>query len=517
MAYTPQFMKANEQGRPPERENLPITIKNFSLGTDQHNPTTSPTGGITRIINGRCTRGSTLDRRMGKIVFGGAGDAGSVYMMGALQVQDGNDIFLRIVDGSGAGVQVQKYNTATHVWDNLGTNIGTADDRRDWFGTSVTIAGEDRYYFTNGVSNLRYTNGTTITEVDGVKAEYITHVENVLVIGHPTETFYGNQVLYSKADSHQFYNDLDGSYSNSKQKFSLPGEVTMVASLNSLLYVFTKSDGLWEVDLIDGATRQVSTHGTMSPKSVDTDWDVMIWADQDGVWALPIGGDVLKVSTTVDNIYSQTSASNIFQVVGGFNTNGQYELHLGNLTYQGVTYPNYTLVYEIEQSRELGQNTWKEDTGKEFPNCMTNWTNALGFTQNYYGSRTNQTVYQNDYGYEDGSGTKIELICETADIELTSEKQEAFLEDVYLTYQPNGTETIPLSLYGRVDTGAWQLIKSIDLPIGSSEMKKVRIQGIKGFKGNSFGFKIVTKDNKSFRLYEIFATYGVTNNEIPPI
>jgi hypothetical protein len=242
----------------------------------------------------------------------------------------------------------------------------------------------------------------------------------------------------------------------------------------------------------------------------------MIWADQDGIWALPIGGNITKVSTMVDNIYSQVSASNIFQVVGGFNTNGEYELHLGNLTYQGVTYPKYTLVYELEQSRQLGQNSWKEDFGKEFPNCMSKWTNSWGFTQSYYGSRTNQTVYQNDYGYEDGSGEEIELICETGDILFAGKKQEAFLEDLYVTYEPNGTETIPFSLYARVDTGLWQLIKDIELPRGSEEMKTVRIQGVKGLKGRSLGFRIVSKDSKSFRLYELAGTYGLTNSDLRP-
>ena len=517
MVYTPQFIKANEQGRPLKRENKPISISNFSLGTDQHNPTTSPTGGITRIINGRCTRGTTLDRRGGKIVFGASGDAGMVYMSGSLQVSDGDDIFLRLVEGAGAGVQLQKYNATTEAWGSVGTNIGTADDRTDWFGTSVTIAGEDRYYFTNGVSDIRYTNGTTVTTVTGIKAEYITNVENILVIGHMTETFNENQVVYSKANSHQFYSDLDAAYASCTQIFALPGEVTQIRSFNSMVYIFTKADGLWELDLEDDSLRQISTHGTISPKSVDIDWDVMVWADQDGIWALPIGGDVLKVSTTVDNIYSQTSAANIFGIVGGFNVQGQYELHLGSLTYQGTVYANYCLVYEIEQSRELSQNTWKEDTGKEFANNMAKWTNAYGFTQSYYGSRTNQTTYQNDYGYEDGSGVSIELTCETADIKLTGEKQEAFLEDVYITYEPSGSSTIPLSLYGRVDTGSWQLIKTVDLPAGSTSMNTVHIQGIKGFTGRKFGFKIVSDDDASFRLYELLITYAVTNSEMKPI
>ena len=516
-SYDPQFVRANEQGRPRERENKPLLINNFSLGTDQHNPSTNPVGSVTRIINGRCTRGTTLDRRFGKAVFGNAGDAGRVYMLGSLQVSGGNDMFLRLVEGAGAGVQLQKYNPTTDTWVNIGGNIGTADDRTDWFGTSVTIAGEDRFYFTNGVSNLRYTNGTEVTEVDGIKAKYIAHVENILVIGHATETFYANQVIFSKANSHQFYADLDEGYADSSQTFSLPGEVTQIVGFNSFVYAFTKADGLWEIDLSDASIRQISTHGTISPKSVATDWDVMIWADQDGVWALPIGGNVLKVSMTVDNIYSKTSAANIFNIVGGFNTNGEYELHLGKLTYQGVTYPSYCLVYELEQSRQLGKNTWKEDVGKGFPTCMAKWTNAYGFTQSFYGSNTNQTVYINDYGYEDGSGVKIQLVCETADIVLASKKEEAFLEDIYLTYEPLGTATIPLSLYGRVDTGDWQLIKTVALPSGDDSMKTVRIQGVKGFKGRAFGFKIVSEDNHAFRLYELFATYGITNSDIQPI
>lgn len=514
MSYNPPYISPRGPGRPPQREDLPITVDNFSSGTDQHNPTTKSVGGISRIINGRCTLGSTLDRRHGKIVVGSAGDAGQVYMLASLQVSNGTDILLRIIEGEGAGVQLQKYDSG---WYDIGNNIGIADDRVDFSWTSIKIAGEDRLYFTNGVSDLQYTNGTTLTEVVGIKAKYITHIGDVLAIGHPTETFYANEVVYAKANTHVFHSDLDDSYSASTQRFRMPGEITQVHGFNSLLYAFTKADGLFEIDLSDDTDRQISTHGTVSPKSVATSWDVMVWSDQDGVWALPMNGDVLKVSTSVDNIYSQTTASNIMQMVGGFNTQGQYELHLGTLTYLGVEYQNYCLVYEIEQSRQLGKNTWKEDAGKEFPNNMVNWTNAYGYTQNYYGSRTNQTTYQNDYGYEDGAGEEIELLIETMDVSLASEKEEAMLGDVYLTYEPNGSETIPLSLYARTDTESWKLLKAIDLPTGSISMKTVRVQGIPALIGRSFAFKMVSSDTKSFRFYKLFATYSMTNSDNLPI
>jgi hypothetical protein len=40
-----------------------------------------------------------------------------------------------------------------------------------------------------------------------------------------------------------------------------------------------------------------------------------------------------------------------------------------------------------------------------------------------------------------------------------------------------------------VNTGTWQLIKSVDLPAGSSAMSTVRIQELKGFKVEALGLR----------------------------
>jgi len=57
----------------------------------------------------------------------------------------------------------------------------------------------------------------------------------------------------------------------------------------------------------------------------------------------------------------------------------------------------------------------------------------------------------------------------------------------------------------------------VDLPAGSTSMATVRIQATRAMKGRKFGFKLVSDDDKSFRIYEIFVTYAITNSDIQPI
>ena len=371
--YSPQFIKANERGRPPEREDNSLKIPNFIDGTSVYYNLMTEDGFCRRCINARC-EGNTLVRRHGKVAVGAVGDAGEVYMGAVMQVTGGEDVQYRLVEGSGAGVQLQALVSGT--WTDVGSNIGTADDRVDWFWASINISGEDRLYFTNGVSDIQYTNGTTISTVTGVKARYITNHQGTLVIAYPTATFAPNYILYAKSGSHQFYSDDDSGYASSSQYFQISGKTTGIRDFNSMVYVMTESDGMYEIDLDDLTIRQVSTHGCIAPKSLTSSWDMMAWCNQDGVWGMAAGSSPQLLSKKVEAIYGQTAAANIKQIVAGFNTNGQLEVHLGTLTFEGTEYVNYTLLYEVEQSRYEGQNIWREDYGKIFPNNMVNWTNS---------------------------------------------------------------------------------------------------------------------------------------------
>lgn len=518
MSYTPNFVAPQGPGRPLDRNDKPIKFNNFAQGTDQYFSTLVSSGSdISRTINARCFEGTTLNRRKGKILVGTLGSAGKNYMEAVLQVSNGDDIHLRLIDGAGSGVQLQKYDVNSSDWVDIGSNIGNAYDRVDWSWTSIRIAGEDRVYFTDGVSEMRYTNGVAITTVPDIYCKYVSNIGNRLIAGNFTATFNPNQVLYAKANSHQFWSDLDANLAGSTQTFTLPGQVTQVKGFNSLGYIFTKSDGLFEVDLFDETIRQISTHGTIAPKSVSVGWDVMIWTDQTGVWAMPLGGNILKISKKVDAIYQNVYVDNVFQLVGHINSNGEYELHMGDLTYLGVEYTNYCLIYDIEASRFENSNIWREDYGREFANNAVNWTNPYGFTQTYYGSRTTQSTYQSDYEYEDGVGNSIALIMETKDVTVVDEKQEYLLGDIYIKYKPDGATTIPLTIKARCNTEAWQTIKTVDLPAGSSSMEIARIQGIKGFRGRTFALRLESTDSKEFSIYEIYITYSYNNSDIRPL
>jgi hypothetical protein len=497
------------------RSGTPLNIESLWQGNDFYFGSTQIEGDTRMALNTRCSEGNCFDRRKGMVAWGGAGDAGSVYAQMVLQRDEDVDVLLRLVDGAGAGVQLQKYNPVDDDWDDVSTNIGTADDRVDWSWTYARIGGEDRVYFTNGVSDLRYTNGTDVTVVDGIRGKYLTTKENILVLGCITETHGPNCVIWSEANTHVFHsNDPEVDYETTDYIVYLEGDCTGVKCFNWMVYAFTQADGMYEVDLTyaGAVPRKISTHGTMSPKSIAIGDDAMFWADQYGVWSLPINGSILKISKSVDSFYKQISGANFYQLTGGVNSNDQYELHLGDVTFEGTSYPKATLVYEIEQSRFFGRNIWRIDTGKIFARNITKWSNAYGFFITFYGDRYSQTTYQTDYGYEDIT-TDIAMLWQSKDYVLCDDKKEVTIEDVYIRYEPLGAGDINIVVSARMDTGAWVQIKDQELPNSSKSHDTIRIQAPMGLTGRAFALKFESTSDLATKIRNILVTYSHNNSE----
>lgn len=497
-----------------QRSGVPLEIENLWEGNDFFYGSTQIPGTTRLAFNTRCTEGNCFDRRRGYAVWGGGGDAGKVYGLMVLQQEAAPDVLLRLVEGAGAGVQLQKYDTVNDEWDDVGTNIGTADDRTDFSWTYVQIAGEDRVYFTNGVTDLHYTNGTTVTDVAGVKGKYITSQGNILIMGCMTATHPQNSCVYASAGTHNFYlNDGIEDYATTSQIFWVDGVVTGVKAFNWLIYAFTESDGMFEVDINSNyVPRKVSTHGTMSPKSIAVGGDAMFWADQYGVWYLPIGGSIQKISKSVDKIYQCITGSNFYQLTGGVNSKEQYELHLGDLTFEGTAYTKVALVYEIEQSRFYERNVWRIDTDKFYANNIVTWANAFGFLTTFYGDRLTRTVYQTDYGYTDLT-EDIAMTWQSKDFVLANDKQEITLEDIYIRYEPLGSGDIPITVYARMDTGAWTTIKTQTLPVSSKSHNAIRIQAPMGLTGRSVALKVVSTSDLPLKIRNILVTHSYNFSE----
>jgi len=514
--YRPRYISPRGPGRPPQRVDKELTVSQFWMGPNVYFDSTRIEGECRLAFNNRCLEGSTLDRRPGFQLEGPQGDAGRVYCQMVLQQVNAPDIHLRIIDGAGAGVQVQKKSGSS--WVNIGNNIGTAHDRVDWDWTYIQISGEDRVYFTNGVSNLHYTQGSAITEVSGIKGRYIDSKEGILVMGHMTEVYHNNTFVWSKGGSHQFY--LDGEdYATSSNAAWVDGPITGIKCFNWVVYTFTAEDGLFETDITGlPAPRKVSDHGTLSPKSIACGFDTMYWADQYGVWQLPLGGNVTKISKGIENFYRGLSFINFYQLVGGVNTKEQYELHLGNVNFEGVTHNKVVLVYEIEQSRHHQYHVWRIDKDKIFANNIVSMADEYGFFSTYYGSRDSQSVFITDVGNYDGDiANEIEIDWISKDFPLVSENFEYTAGDIYIRYTPLGSDDLPISLYLRKDTEPWQLVGHVNLPPGSGQIALKRIQGIKGLTGRTLGIRIVSGGLLPFSIKQLTVNYSFNDSQLKPL
>jgi hypothetical protein len=307
--YDPQYTSPRGPGRPPQESDIPIVIDNFGQGVDLYNDSMVSNINTYYSWNTRAYSGRTLDRRKGYTLHGTTGSSGKCYMLGTIEKLSGTDVFLRLIDGAGAGVQTQYYDTTALAWTNLGSNIGTSSDRIDWFSASTVVSGTEYAYYTDGVVDVQYTDGATVSTISNVRGKYITRIENILVLGCLTLTFSRNQFVYSKAGTNQFYKDSDASYAASTNVVDVDGDITQLATFGSHVYVFTRNDGLFKVDASANIwiPRKISTHGTPAPKSVAVGYDTMFWADEFGVWALTSDSETpTRISDIVQRMYKSS-------------------------------------------------------------------------------------------------------------------------------------------------------------------------------------------------------------------
>lgn len=515
MSYKPPYEAPTGPGKPRNEANLPIRIDNFAEGIDVRFDNAAARGFTVLRVNGVPKRGRTLDRRDGYTELGSA-SAGKIYMGASLQKFNADDDHIRIVNGAVSGVQLEKWNGS--AWATLGSEITGASNRSDWFSANTYISA-NRLYFCNGVDTLRYTNGSTIstvTDTQGIKAKYITSLENILVLGHFTATFAPNQIAYAKAGTHQFRRDEDTDFSESTNIITLDGEVTQVQGFNWLIYAFTRSDGLWEIDLNTTVPRRISTHGTLAPKSVATGEDMMVWADQDGVWGIATGSrQILELSEPIADIWGNISVSSVFNMNAGISPQGDYKIAIGDVTYDGVAYSDAVLVYHIRESRRQGQHVWSLQSGKP-ANYWWQWTNASGITNLYFGSIDEGAVFTDDSGSTD-DGANISMIWQSRDFPLVDELMEATLSNVYIRYKPDASNTIPLTVEYRRNMGAWDEFdsKALTLPTGSVDMAYARVSVPPGITGRTLALRLTSSSAVALRIYEVLLTYNLNESEIP--
>jgi hypothetical protein len=515
MSYSPDFLKPNlASGRPEQREGFSLKIDNFMPGVDTFFDSMVSNSSC-RIAFNNTSYGRTLDIAKGFEQWGTAGGAGSVLMMSSLQKFNSNDVMYRIIP-SGAGVQLQKWTTS---WANVGSVFGNTSSRVHFSSANTVIGGEERLYMANGVNELRYITDsgiTTVTDPDTAEVtrpKFVTAVENVIVIANFASVHGKNDLIYSKAGTQQFRRDVDLTLADTSNKISFDAEITGLATLGWLVYVFTAGDGLWELDLNTGIPRVITTHGTVSPKSIATGSDMMIWADQYGVWGLALGGQVTRLSDPIEGLYKELSANNLFDLNAIITNDGLYQLWIGDITFEGEVLSNVVLVYDIENSRMFGNKIWRVLTGKA-SSCWCNWTNSFGFTNTFWGARDTLTTYidqvDNDY-----NGVNIITDWRSKDFVLADDREEITLQYMYFKIRPDNAQDVDMQIYVRVDLGDWQDMGILTIPANATnDLVRLRKEPLRGVVGSTFAVRLVFNTNTGMKLYELNCLYNKGDSNI---
>lgn len=306
-SYTPGFMAPQGRGRPREETDIKLLIESLSEGVNSRFDSMSLKQFTKTRINTRPKGVRGLIPRGGYHLEGTSQGAGGTNMLATLKVSDEEDRLFRISWVAAlTGVQLELYDPDTGDFADYEDDFGTTADRVRFDWTNIVVNDTDYLVFTNG-GDIKYVDGEpagTITTITGVSAKYITKVENILVAACLTATYNKNQIAYTKAGTFQFYKDTDANYAASSNIITIDGEITQAKTLGDKVCLFTRDDGLWELDLSTGVPRKISEHGTQAPWSVAVGSDFIFWCDYQGIYIKGVDSDnVIKISDDISEIY----------------------------------------------------------------------------------------------------------------------------------------------------------------------------------------------------------------------
>lgn len=306
-SYTPGFMAPEGRGRPREETDIKLLIDNLASGVNSRYDSMALQQFVRTRINLRPKGVRGLVPRGGYKLHGTSLGAGNTHMLATLKASSEEDKLFRIYSTAAlTGVQLQEYDPATGDYVDYDTEFGTSADRVRFDWTNIVVNDTDYLVFTNG-GLINYTDGAaagSITQIADITAKYITKVENILVAGCLTTTYNKNQMAYTKAGTFQFFKDTDADYAASSNIITIDGEITQTVTHGDMVYLFTRDDGLWELDLSTGIPRKISEHGTHAPWSVGMGYDYMFWCDFQGIYLKAIGSNnVIKISDDISEIY----------------------------------------------------------------------------------------------------------------------------------------------------------------------------------------------------------------------
>jgi hypothetical protein len=265
------------------------------------------------------------------------------------------------------------------------------------------------YMFTDSSTTyVKYTSGTTTTEVGGAgkfKAKYGAVAQGVMWYGGIPS--YENRVYVSRIDETTnlpvdtpWESDETG-ITDSTRFFILDGPCMGLCSYRDRLYAFTdRSCWMLNAGVTPVEGSRVFNIGTTAHRSIQVDekTNVMLWANENGIYMYAGGGDPMNV---IEKITNRTSSAAVWDLISPANFDdftagawdGKYILAVGNLTDTAQTYyANCGIEYNIIS------NTIQI---REFPAAVTTLFTKSGDRRLYYGDNAHRAVFRIGVGSVD--------------------------------------------------------------------------------------------------------------------
>lgn len=366
----------------------------------------------------------------------------------------------------------------------------------------------DRVYFAEADSVVTYTDGENVTTLqsdngDLVKGKYLETLNNTLYLGNITHKFGPNYVLYTQPGSHVFFNpneeDYD-TYETTSHKIRIDGVITALKAYQGLMLIFTKND-LWYFNPDTFEVKQLAETGCVCHHSIREIDGILYWASNEGVYrfagnnmpsiiSLPITNKV------VSSIWSNISSPNFGQMAAGV-LGGKYYLWVGTLTapLPGDSEPLKNVVVVYDTYRDVW-TFYDNHPVKQWMEIL----NDEGTPELLFADRKSARVLIRDKSYNH-DGQAIDMKIRTKYYDFDRPESEKTLEDLFVAYRPESTESyvnVGISVNGTNDYQNYVSDSSnTKLPLEAEQSLEYQFRrvSLNGTRARTVSYEIGNNDN----------------------
>lgn len=368
------------------------------------------------------------------------------------------------------GSDLYKYQGTASGFTSVGSGFGTGTGPVEWgvsfinTGTGVGTGADtfkERLYITQGIEGeVKYTDGTNMGTLASTYAKHLEVYKGRLYLGNvKTNTnTYPSRVIFSDVSRDNF---------PANNYFDDMGEAIVgLKEYSGALFVFTQNKvGAWD----EYSLRVINTNGgTSNKETVQVTEGKMLWYNRGGVYMYAGGTEGTLISRAVEDWLSVVAEAN--SVTGGLDSRGRYCLHIGDVTYQSVSYKNVILVYDVLL------NAWSVLINRPYKYWTRN--KAGGVYEVYTTNPDGQEIWQIDLGYA-LNGSAQGSVYQTPKLYGSPENVEDIKNayEVHVVYKPSNASGEYLTAQYRIGgTGNWCSIEGSGNNISLAGTDEIRVE-----------------------------------------